>query len=219
MGAALRTTDGDALTPSDNYNLRAERGLSAFHFKHRWTNSFLYELPFGKGKAMLNASPLADAIVGGWQLGGIFTWQSGFPASIFCGSGNWQNNDTTCYADATGVNPDLPRDQRGPSKWFNLDAFANRVGIANNRPQDITAYRYGNAGRQRTDRAASGRYRRVGSRRTGVFAKDNRLEFRAEFFNLPEPSDVRAAGDFAGNVDVRSDRRNRASIRARSSLR
>ena len=34
-GSGIRTTDGDALTPSDNYNLRAERGRSAFDFKQR----------------------------------------------------------------------------------------------------------------------------------------------------------------------------------------
>ena len=184
-GSGVRTTDGDALTPSNNYNLRAERGLSAFQFKHRLTNSFLYELPVGKGKRYLgSASRAADMVLGGWQLGGIITLQSGFPASIFCGPGNWQNNDTTCYADATGINPDLPSDQRGPSRWFNLAAFANRVGIANNRPQDITAYRYGNAGRNVL----------IGPRIVGVdmsvaknfmIGEKSRVELRGEFFNLP----------------------------------
>ena len=66
-GSGVRTTDGDALTPSNNYNLKAERGLSAFQFKHRWTNSFLIELPFGKGKRYLgNAGAAANAILGGW---------------------------------------------------------------------------------------------------------------------------------------------------------
>src|SRR5256885_8224932 len=92
-GSGVRTTDGDALTPSNNYNLRAERGLSAFDFRHRWTTSFLYELPFGK-----SGNAFQKAVIGGWQIGGIATLQSGFPASIFCGAGNWQNNDTTCYA-------------------------------------------------------------------------------------------------------------------------
>jgi hypothetical protein len=177
-GSGVRTTDGDALTPSNNYNLRAERGLSAFDFRHRWTTSFLYELPFGKSGA------LRKAIIGGWQLGGIVTLQSGFPASIYCGSGNWQNNDTTCYADATGINPELPGDRRGPSRWFNLDAFVNRLGVANNRPQDITQYRYGNAGRNvligppLVDVDAS-------VAKNWALWENSRLELRGEFFNLP----------------------------------
>lgn len=184
-GSGVRTTDGDALTPSNNYNLRAERGRSAFDFRHRWTSSFLYELPFGKGKRFLgSANALTDAVLGGWRVGGIITLQSGFPASIFCGPGNWQNNDTTCYADATGINPDLPGDQRGPSKWFNLDAFVNRLGVSNTRPQDITAYRYGNAGRNvLTGPPIMGVDASVAKNWT--IREGYRLEFRGEFFNLP----------------------------------
>src|SRR5436190_2182118 len=59
-GSGVRTTDGDALRPSDNYNLRAERGRSAFDFRQRWTNSFLYELPVGKGKKWLNQGGVAN---------------------------------------------------------------------------------------------------------------------------------------------------------------
>ena len=183
-GSGVRTTDGDALTPSNNYNLNAERGRSAFDFRQRWTNSFVYELPFGKGKRWLNGNAFANAVIGGWQIGGIITLQAGFPNSIFCGPGNWQNNDTTCYADATGLKPELPRGEQDPSRWFNLDAFTNRLGIPNNRPQDITQYRYGNAGRNVLDGP-------------GIIAVDAsvtkswtlyegyRLEFRGEAFNLP----------------------------------
>jgi hypothetical protein len=177
-GSGVRTTDGDALTPSNNYNLRAERGLSAFDFRHRWTNSFVYELPFGKGNR------LKSLLIGGWQLGGIVTLQSGFPSSIFCGPGNWQNNDTPCYGDATGINPDLPGDQRGPSGWFNRAAFVNRLGVAINRPQDVTQYRYGNAGRNvligppLVDVDAS-------VAKNFTLRESTKLEFRAEFFNLP----------------------------------
>jgi hypothetical protein len=177
-GSGVRTTDGDALTPSNNYNLRAERGLSAFDFRHRWTTSFLYEFPFGKGSAW------SKALIGGWQLGGIITLQSGFPASVFCGPGNWQNNDTTCYADATGIDPELPGDQRGPSRWFNTAAFVNRLGVANNRAQDVTLYRYGNAGRNvligppLVDIDAS-------VAKNWTLRENYRLEFRSEFFNVP----------------------------------
>ena len=183
-GSGVRTTDGDALTPSNNYNLRAERGRSAFDFRHRWTNSFLYELPMGKGKAWMNRGGVANAILGGWQVGGIITLQSGFPASVFCGPGQWQNNDSTCYGDATGINPDLPNDQRGPSRFFNTAAFVNRLGVANNAAGSLTSYRYGNAGRNVltgppiVDLDAS-------VIKGWSLGEVRRLEFRAEFFNLP----------------------------------
>lgn len=198
-GSGVRTTDGDALTPSNNYNLKAERGLSAFDFRHRWTNSFLYELPFGKGQRWMgNPNVVTNAVLGGWRLGGIVTLQSGFPNSIFCGPGNWQNNDTTCYADATGISPDLPSDQRGPSNWFNLAAFTNRLGIANNRAQDVTTYRYGNAGRNvligppimNVDASLAKNWN---------IKEGYRLEFRSEFFNVPNHPNFGQPGTSPGS--------------------
>lgn len=183
-GSGIRTTDGDALTPSNNYNLRAERGRSAFDFRQRLTNSFLYELPFGKGKRFLNSGGAVNAVLGGWQLGGIFTLQAGFPNSIFCGPGNWQNNDTTCYADATGIKGELPRGSQDPARWFNLDAFANRVGVANNRSQDVTAYRYGNAGRNVLDGPGIIALD-MSVNKNWVIREGYKLELRGEFFNLP----------------------------------
>src|ERR1700680_2537739 len=64
--SGVRQANGDEYTPQDVYDMTQERGPSAFNFGKRWVNSFLYQLPFGKG------------LLGGWQLGGIFTWQGGF---------------------------------------------------------------------------------------------------------------------------------------------
>jgi hypothetical protein len=36
-GSGIRTSDGDSLTPSNNYDLGLETGLSAFDFRQRWT--------------------------------------------------------------------------------------------------------------------------------------------------------------------------------------
>ncbi len=38
-----------------------------------------YDLPFGAGKPFLNHGALLDRVVGGWTIGTILTWQSGFP--------------------------------------------------------------------------------------------------------------------------------------------
>jgi len=48
-----------------------------------------YELPFGKGRKFMTAAPTAlDMILGGWQINGIFTNQTGTPLQI----GNGANN-------------------------------------------------------------------------------------------------------------------------------
>jgi hypothetical protein len=56
------------------------RGLSGLDVGQRFVSSFGAELPFGKGKAFLSdAGRAADLILGGWQVGGIVTFQGGFP--------------------------------------------------------------------------------------------------------------------------------------------
>jgi Carboxypeptidase regulatory-like domain len=178
-GSGIRTVDGDSLTPANDYNLSGERGLSAFDFRHRWTTSFLYELPIGKGHALLgNVNGFVNAILGGWQTGAIATLQSGFPFTLYCGSGTIQNGGDNCYPDGLGGVSSLPSDQRGPSKWFNTANFVNRI----NDPT-LPQYRYGNNGRNNI----------IGPPLVNVdfslvknfrFSEKRGLEFRSEFFNL-----------------------------------
>jgi hypothetical protein len=178
-GSGIRTVDGDSLTPSNDYNLQLDRGLSAFDFRHRWTTSFLYELPIGRGKALLgNASRLTDALLGGWQIGGIATLQSGFPFTLYCGSGPIQNGGDNCYPDNLGGSSSLPSDQRGPSLWFNTANFVNRINNPN-----LPQYRYGNNARNNL----------IGPPLADVdfstfkdfrFTEKRALEFRSEFFNI-----------------------------------
>jgi hypothetical protein len=52
-----------------------------------------YNLPFGKGKAFLHSSKLANEIVGGWNLGTILTFQSGPPTQITGGYDTFNAND------------------------------------------------------------------------------------------------------------------------------
>ena len=179
-GSGVRTTDGDSLTPSNDYNLRLDRGLSAFDFRHRSTTSFLYELPVGRGKGLLSdANVFTNTILGGWQLGGIVTLQSGFPFTLYCGSGPVQNGGDNCYPDNLGGRSSLPSDQRGPNLWFNTANFVNRI----NDPS-LPQYRYGNNARNNligpplvdVDASVSKNWR---------FGEKRGLEFRSEFFNLP----------------------------------
>jgi hypothetical protein len=73
----------EGLTHQDSYNIRGDRGLSTIDIAHRFVISYLYELPFGKGRKFgANAPGLLDAIIGGWQFNGISTFQSGTPLTI-----------------------------------------------------------------------------------------------------------------------------------------
>jgi hypothetical protein len=71
------------LTHQDSYNIRGDRGLATIDIAHRFVISYLYKLPFGKGRAFFDSAPgLLNALIGGWQFNGITTFQSGTPLTI-----------------------------------------------------------------------------------------------------------------------------------------
>ena len=184
-GSGIRTTDGDTLITTDQNNLRRERGLSAFDFRQRWTNSFLYELPFGRGKQFGgNISRIADLVAGGWQVGGIVTLQGGFPNTALCGGGVVQNGGSGCYPDATGINPDLGRGNQDPTRWFNTAAFTDRVGDDFTRQSTPTVYRFGTSGRN-TIIGPGIINMDVSINKNFRVAEKQRVEFRFEIFNAP----------------------------------
>jgi hypothetical protein len=67
------------------YCLSCERVLSSFDTRHRMVTSVLYELPVGNAKLVNVNNPVANAVIGGWQAGGILTFQSGMPGTLTIG--------------------------------------------------------------------------------------------------------------------------------------
>jgi hypothetical protein len=194
-GSGVRQANGDSYVPQDVNNLAGERGLSAFNFGLRSTTSFLYQIPVGRGRMFAGkANKLVDALIGGWQFGAIFTAQGGFPFSIGCQSNaTYQNTDTTCRADATGLDPQLPNPT--PNNWFNLAAFTNRQGfVAGTGP-----YRFGTSGRNVvigpgiTELDAS-------LFKSFALTETSRLDFRSEFFNLPNHPILGQPGSTVGST-------------------
>jgi len=122
-GSAIRVHNTDLLFPQYGYDLRDERGLSSFNVAHRSVTSVLYELPAGKGRRFLNQSGLADAVLGGWEIGSIFTLQSGFPETAVAGPDQSNTGINYDRPNATGQSAVLPRGQRTVDRWFNTDAF------------------------------------------------------------------------------------------------
>ena len=175
-GSGVRTTDGDSLTPSNNYDLNLETGLSAFDFRKRWTTSWLWDLPFGKNRALLNHGGAVDFVLGGWQLGGILTLQDGFPFTVTCGPGNIQNGGGVCYPDFTGVDWQLPSDQQTRTRFFNTDAFVDRSPATG-------AFRYGTV--PRNSLIGPGIISLDASANKRFMMGSKYLEARIEVFNLP----------------------------------
>jgi hypothetical protein len=141
--SAARGAPGDTMSPPQAYtDLNASRGLSTFDYKMRWTDSLLYNLPFGNGRTyMANAGHAANAVVGGWQLATIFTWEGGLPDTATCQSSSVQNNGETCYPDVvSGIAPNSGPNAGSPTAFWNSAAFVDRLPGG-------AAYRYGDSGR------------------------------------------------------------------------
>jgi len=78
----------------NSWDPNAMRAVSDFDAKHQFNANWIAELPFGKGKLLGgNAHGLLDAVIGGWQLSGLFHISSGLPFNVFNGfqwPTNWQ---------------------------------------------------------------------------------------------------------------------------------
>ncbi|MGO9403853.1 MAG: TonB-dependent receptor domain-containing protein [Terriglobales bacterium] len=73
---ALATEPGPYMT--DRFNPNLDYGNVIYDRRHRFLATYLYELPFGRGKKFLgNASGALNEVVGGWETGGVLLFQSG----------------------------------------------------------------------------------------------------------------------------------------------
>ena len=83
-GAGIDT--GTFREPQDGNNLAAERGPAEFDIAHRFVASYVWELPFGRGRRFgKDLNRAADFVLGGWQLSGIHVVQSGLALTATLG--------------------------------------------------------------------------------------------------------------------------------------
>jgi hypothetical protein len=74
---------GGTISVQNPNNLRAERSLSVFDIPQVLQFSYVYSLPVGRGKRFGgNMHPILNTIVGGWQLTGIWRFNSGRPVIL-----------------------------------------------------------------------------------------------------------------------------------------
>lgn len=100
----------ELLNPGDPSPTRV---ISDSDYPNRFALSSIYELPFGNGKPFLGKSNgVVSRIVGGWQLQGVYAYQTGAPLSW----GNYIYN-----GDISSLS--IPSDQQSLAKWFNNNGF------------------------------------------------------------------------------------------------
>ncbi|WP_446743108.1 TonB-dependent receptor domain-containing protein [Silvibacterium acidisoli] len=161
-------------TPQDWGNLKAERSVSEMDIPNNFMASVNAELPFGKGKALLNRGGIANAVAGGWAANGIFMAQDGFPLTLSAGSVSWGANRVD---RVPGVSPKIHGDRSNTQRikeWFNPAAFTVP-----------TNYTYGTERRTTTDVRKPGLENLDFSLIKTTRVNDHlNTEFHAEMFNV-----------------------------------
>lgn len=156
-------------------DLREQRGRSDFDYRHRFVTSYIYEMPFGKGKSYLTEGP-ASHILGGWRISGVTNLRSGRPFTIFAGANNslvgnrggLANALADCVQDGA-----LPTDERNVDRWFDANGYSVP-----------TPARLGNCGRNTLDGPGLVNFDFALARSFEYFGENRRLEFRWEMFNM-----------------------------------
>jgi hypothetical protein len=83
------SAEGNGFTsPVDNFNVRSNLARSDYDVPHTFNSSFVYTLPFGKGRPYASSAPTwLDSLIGGWDVGLLTLWQSGRVVTYLSGRG------------------------------------------------------------------------------------------------------------------------------------
>jgi hypothetical protein len=162
-----------------------ERSLGGQHVKHRFVFSGIYDLPFGRGRALgANWYPALDAVAGGWSVSSIVTLRTGRPYTITV-QGDPANSRST-------NRPDLVGDPEAGEST--LDRYFNTAAFARNAP-----FTFGNLGRNTMIAPGSANVDFSALKRFLLWEVAGQmldLQFRFEAFNFFN----RANFDIPGNV-------------------
>ena len=89
-------------TPFDLRDRSLNYTYSDFDRRHVFQGTYVYELPFGRGRKFGRDIPtVVDAVIGGWQMAGTILWASGRPFTVYSGI-NTMSNVVQSTADCNG---------------------------------------------------------------------------------------------------------------------
>ena len=185
---------------SNPFNVNAFRGLSAYDLSHSLSTSVVWQFP-----SLAKRSLPVKHVIGGWQVSGIWQWQTGQPFSVYAGMDNSLSGVGWDYADRVpGVSPLL--DPGRPhaqlvNQYFNVAAFQqNALGT------------FGNSGRNILRGPGFNNLDMGIMKVFPIKGEKYHVEFRGEFFNItntphfglgPQPLPSPQAGKILGARDPR----------------
>ena len=164
----------------DTFNRNLEKALSPVDQTHTLVFSWMYEIPLGHGKKFLsNVNPFVNKVLGGWQINSIETYHSGTPIGVgggpnlplFSGGNrpNWISSKVRSSVSMSNFDP-------ATSLYLNISAFSQPA-----------AFTFGTAPALMPNVRVPAYYDEDLSvfKKFGLWSETRYLEFRAEFFNIP----------------------------------
>jgi carboxypeptidase family protein/TonB-dependent receptor-like protein len=161
--------------PQDPFDFASERGLSDFDIRQNFVANFLYDLPFGKGRAYGADSGVVGKLIGGWAVGGILSLQTGIPFNPTLGFNQSGNGNNNVQSQRPNLAPGRSADSiitGNPNGYVDPTAFALQP-----------AGFFGNLGRNTLEGPNLRTFDFSLLKKTPIKEGVN-IEFRGEFFNL-----------------------------------
>jgi hypothetical protein len=159
--------------PQDPNNYAAEKGPSDFDHRNRFVTNFLYQIPFLK-----NSEGWVHTAFGEWQVGGIWTLQSGGPFTVNLANDN-DNNGTPVNSQRPNYVCNPNNGPKTTVMWFTTSCFSQPAALT-----------YGTAGRDTVIGPGLDDFDASIQKEFPV-REDMRLQFRVDifdFFNHPNLS-------------------------------
>ena len=170
------------------FNRRADYSRSSWDVRQVLNFSYVYELPFGKGRRFGGGiSSAADAVLGGWSLEGITRLETGPPINVRVGQDIANTGRKRQRPNLVG---DPNAGPKTPDAWFNAAAF------------EVPAqFSFGTAANYITDADGIVSFD-IALQKQFRLSESNAIELRAEVFNAPNhvnfgyPTDNMRSGRF-----------------------
>ena len=173
----------------DPFNRRNDYSRSSWDVPHVFNFAYVYELPFGRNRQYGgNWSKAMDLVAGGWAVEGITRLEAGPPINV---QTRRDISNTGRHRQRPNLVGDPNNGPKTPDEWFNTAAFV-----------DASPFTFGNAGNYITNADGIVLFD-VAVRKDFNISEGHTLEFRTEFFNLPNhtnfglPQERSDRGDYA----------------------